>query len=42
MTYAWPIEERRVWEAKRTFALRMAERLLPPQSDYRGSRRHGA
>ena len=30
MTYAWPFEERSVWQPKRSFLLQMAQRLLPP------------
>ena len=30
MTYAWPFEERGVWQAKKSFVLQMAQRLLPP------------
>ncbi len=42
MTYAWPIEQRHVWRAKPSFVLRMTERVLPPQPDHLGSRRHTA
>jgi hypothetical protein len=31
MTYAWPFEERGVWQAKKSFVLQMAHRLLPPE-----------
>ena len=31
MTYAWPFEERGVWQAKKSFILQMAQRLLPPE-----------
>ena len=31
MTYAWPFEERGVWQAKKSFVLQMAQRLLPPE-----------
>ncbi len=31
MTYAWPFEERGVWQAKKSFVLQMAQRLLPPK-----------
>ncbi len=29
LTYAWPFEERGVWQARQSFALRMTQRLLP-------------
>ena len=31
LTYAWPFEERGVWQAKKSFVLQMAQRLLPPE-----------
>ena len=31
LIYAWPFEERGVWQAKRSLVLRMAQRLLPPE-----------
>jgi hypothetical protein len=31
MTYAWPFEERGVWQAKKSFVLQIAQRLLPPE-----------
>ena len=30
-TYAWPFEERAVWQARKSFALQMTQRLLPPE-----------
>ncbi len=30
LTYAWPFEERGVWQARKSFAVQMARRLLPP------------
>ncbi len=31
LTYAWPLEERGVWEPRRSFALRTLRRVLPTQ-----------
>jgi hypothetical protein len=31
LTYAWPIEDRAVWQAPRSVVLQAAHRLLPPQ-----------
>jgi hypothetical protein len=31
MTYAWPFEERSVWQPPKSFILRMTQRALPPQ-----------
>ena len=31
MIYAWPFEQRGVWRARKTFAVRMARRFLPPE-----------
>ena len=31
MTYAWPFEERGVWQPRRSVALRMVRRMLPPE-----------
>ncbi len=31
MTYAWPFEERGVWQPRKSFVLQMARRALPPE-----------
>ena len=31
MIYAWPFEQRGVWRTRKTFAVRMARRFLPPE-----------
>jgi hypothetical protein len=39
MTYAWPFEERGVWQAKKSLVLQMAQRLLPPERAAEANRR---
>lgn len=31
LTYAWPFDERGVWQPRRSFALRSARHVLPPE-----------
>jgi hypothetical protein len=31
LTYAWPFEERGVWQPRRSFVLQLARRALPPE-----------
>ena len=31
MTYAWPLEDRGVWQPTKSFTLQMAQRALPPE-----------
>ena len=31
MTYAWPVEDRAVWQPPKSFVLQMARRALPPE-----------
>ena len=38
MTYAWPFEERGVWQPRTSFVLRTARRLLPPEPAARADR----
>jgi hypothetical protein len=31
MTYAWPFEDRRVWQPPKSFILQITQRALPPE-----------